>query len=897
MAKQDDRSPTPYLEGLVGQLAGSKFFIEGNRVVVGRDASQCQIVLPQSVISKVHAAFEVDDQQRVTLIDLSSKQSTFVNGELIDRRQLHDGDRIGFGLGGVVAFTYHSAVPGLDYRSISSAAGERNISRLVISTGPLAERQESSPQVVARQPVSSPHQRPVAQTEGQYQQGSVQQISTSTPPINSHKSAGTMVLRAAQIPVVRLGRAPDNNFILDAPSVSRYHAMLSYEDGAQPVITDLGSTNGTFINGEPLTEPRQLTPHDLIFLGGFLLHVDGRTIKQHDLSASSVTARNLTKEIDGKTILKDVTLAISPREFVGLMGPSGCGKSTLMDALNGLRPATTGQVFVNDLDLYRNFNALRRSIGYVPQRDVLHDALTVERTLYYAARLRLPEGTSANNMQGIVHEVIETVGLTEQRSTAFRLLSGGQQKRLSLGFELITKPSFLFLDEPTSPLDPESTENMMLLFRRLADEGRIVVMVTHKFEKFHEMHHIAMLTRGGRLAYFGPPRAALEYFGCKEPGDIYRYIGSRDPDELGHRFQNSPEYDRYVRARIAETEHLSRTTGALALTPTIKQEGPERRFGFGQWLTLTQRFLEIKLKDKRNTLLLLAQAPIVALILGIIVGDSLNDSKTLFIAAIISIWFGANNAIREIVSEATIYVRERLVNLKIPSYVLSKFAVLSGIALIQCFLFVAIIAAMGRLSGGDFLSLTLILYLTSLAGITMGLAFSALVNSTEKAMSILPLVLIPQLLLSGYLKPIDDVYYHALTYKPATAAQYQHYQDTKDQKPQAPTISRSTPPAAPDPIRKYEGLGPAGYAGALMVARWTIDALAHDVSIDDKKARDTLAAGITVAGYQQVFDGKSEDEIASAYKVRVAIDCGVLATFCILFLGLTMWALKRKDVL
>src|ERR1051325_8626857 len=733
MTDHDDRSPTPYLEGLVGQLAGSKFFIEGNRVVVGRDASQCQIVLAQSVISKVQAAFEVDDQQHVTLVDLSSKQTTYVNDEPVGRRGLHDGELLGCCLGGVVAFVYHSGLAGVDYQSVPSSPG-RHISKLVISTGPLSEPQSS-----------------VSEAWRETPQVAVQQQQQSSPKA----SVGTMILRAAQVPVVRLGRAPDNNFVLDAPSVSRYHAMLSYENGSQPVITDLGSTNGTFVNGEPLTEPRQITSQDLIFLGGFLLHIDGRTIKQHDLSASSITARGLAKEIDGKTILKDISIAISPREFVGLMGPSGCGKSTLMDALNGLRPATTGQVFVNDLDLYRNFNALRRSIGYVPQRDVLHDALTVERTLHYAARLRLPQGTSASNMQAVVNEVIETVGLNEQRNTPFRLLSGGQQKRLSLAFELITKPSFIFLDEPTSPLDPETTENMMLLFRRLADEGRIVVMVTHKFEKFQEMHHIAMLTRGGRLAYFGPPTGALEYFGCKEPGDIYRYIGSRDPDELGHRFQNSAEYGRYVRARIAETEHLSRTTGALALPPAIKQEGPERRLGFSQWLTLTQRFLEIKLKDKRNTLLLLAQAPIVALILGIIVGDSLNDSKTLFIAAIISIWFGANNAIREIVSEGTIYVRERLVNLKIPSYVLSKFAVLSGIALIQCFLFVAIIAAMGRLSGGDFLSLT------SLAGITMGLAFSALVNSTEKAMSILPLVLIPQLLLSGYLKPIDDVYYHA----------------------------------------------------------------------------------------------------------------------------------------
>src|SRR6185503_17531031 len=314
----------------------------------------------------------------------------------------------------------------IKYKNVSEQ--ERPVARFTISTEPEAKPPQAAPPIAA------------------------------TPPA-PRANAGTTIMRAAPLPVIRLGRAPDNNFVLDAPSVSRYHAMLSYENGPQPILTDLGSTNGTFVNGQPLKEPRQLTPEDLIFLGGFLLHIDGRTIKQHDLSASSITARHISKTIDNKTILQDISVAIKPREFIGLMGPSGCGKSTLMDALNGLRPATGGNVFINDLDLYQNFNALRRSIGYVPQRDILHDALTVERTLFYAAKLRLPRGTSTEAVNSVINEVIQTVGLADQRHTAFRQLSGGQQKRLSLALELITKPSFLFLDEPTSPLDPETTEN------------------------------------------------------------------------------------------------------------------------------------------------------------------------------------------------------------------------------------------------------------------------------------------------------------------------------------------------------------------------------------------------------------------------------------------------------
>lgn len=871
ISNDKDSECNPYLEGLVGQLTGRRFVVDSSRVLIGRDSSQCQIVLGQSVVSKVQAALEVDDLKRVTLVDLSGKGTTFVNGEPVTRSALKDGDRVGLGLGGVVSFSFHSAFPGVEYRDVRSATGERAVSRMVISTA----EAPSQPLPVA---TPAPAQPPPF-------------VEQPSPTI---AAGGTIVLRAAQIPVLRLGRAPDNNFILDGPSVSRHHAVLSYENGSQPVLTDLGSTNGTFVNGELLTQPHQLSPEDLIFLGGFLLHVDGRTIKQHDLSASSITARNITKAINGKTILNDISLAIHPREFVGLMGPSGCGKSTLMDALNGMRPASSGNVLINDLDLYDNFNAVRRSIGYVPQRDILHDALTVERTLYYAAKLRLPAGTSLQAVRSIVDQTIESVGLSEQRQTAFRQLSGGQQKRLSLALELLTKPSFLFLDEPTSPLDPETTENMMMLFRQLADEGRIVVMVTHKFEKFREMHQIAMLTRGGRLAYFGPPTEALTYFGCKEPGDIYRHIGVHDPEELSARFLKSTYHEKYVNSRMVEIERLARTTGALQLGGAGREDGPERRAGLSQWLTLTRRYFEVKVKDKRNTLLLLAQAPVVAILLAIIVGDSVNNSQTLFIAAIVSIWFGANNAVREIVSEAAIYARERLVNLKIPSYVFSKFAVLTAIAFIQCLLFVGILVGMGRLRSDDFLALVIVLYLTSLAGIATGLLFSAFVNSTEKAMSVLPLILIPQLLLSGYLKPINDIYIFDRLQKPASESDFQRFEQNKNQQSSGTPANRAQPA---EPVSKRDGLGVASYAAALMAARWTVDALGHAVGRGDKDSRNKLALVLSLAEYQRVIEGKSEGDIAAAYKKRLALDCGVLIAFSVVFLLLTMWALKRKDVL
>ncbi len=838
----------PYLSGLNDSFVGHQFALNIGKSLIGRDETQCQVLLTQNFVSRLQAMIEVLPNGQVFITNLSSKQTTFVNGQIVSSQMLNNGDRVEFGAGQLVSFQFHTS------NQVSNISQTLTPQPFIPQTPIGAETFVSPPQLA------------------------------------------TTVLRIGQVSHLKIGRAADNDVVLDSPGVSRYHATLDYKNGNQPQIFDNSSTNGTFLNGEILRFPKVVSPADWISIGGFLLSVNGHEIKKHDLSASRIAAFNISKEIAGNRILQDISFVAYPREFIGLMGPSGCGKSTLMDAMNGLRPATTGGVMINDLDLYRNFDSLRRAIGYVPQKDILHDALSVEKTLYYAGKLRLPKGTSAAEISNVITEVIETVGLTDQRQTAFKQLSGGQQKRLSLGIELITKPSFLFLDEPTSPLDPETTENMMLLFRRLADEGRIVIMVTHKFEKFFSMSQIVLLTKGGRLGYFGPPQEALNYFQCQEPSEIYRRMNEKTPEQLNQTFQNSSHYQNFVAKRFAETQEIiSKTGGSTELNQQLQNQGADRKFGVDQWLTLTQRYLEVKLKDKRNTLLLLFQAPLVAFILSLITSNTPNDGKTLFISAIIAIWFGANNAIREIVSESAIYTRERLVNLKIPSYVLSKYTILSGFSLLQCLLFVFILVLLGRFKGEDFAAVTLILFLTSLAGSATGLFFSAVVNSSEKAMSILPLILIPQLLLSGFLKPLDDLYVNLKQEKPATIQNYDKYQADKDKK--ITVTDPNNPPKIPEPIEKYEGLGGAKYIAALMVSRWTIEALAHQVSINDEKARNKLATQMSVAEYQKVLDKDSDAEIEKAYHRRMRFDLFVILLFNLAFLGLTMWALKRKDVL
>ena len=851
-----DLRSSPSLYGLAGALAGREFRIPSS-ILIGRDASQCGIVLENAAVSRVQARIDLGPAGGATITDLASKQTTYVNGKPVTQQALASGDVIGFGPGGVVQLRFESAG--------GQGSGGSPGDVLALSTAELKRRLHAAAELAVPSSAAPP-----------------------APAVVLPRDSST--LHVSGRGVVRLGRAPDNDVVLDGAGVSRYHATLTYDASGRATLADAGSSNGTFLNGAVVTEPVAVSERDTLYLGGFVLRVYGHEVKRYDLSKSRLTVRNVYKQVDGRPLLHDISLAILPREFVALMGPSGCGKSTLLDALNGLRPATGGNVYINDLDLYGNFDTLRPSIGHLPQRDALHEALTVERTLHYAARLRLPAATSDTERDRVVDEVIETVGLGDHRGTPFGQLSGGQQKRLSLGLELITKPSFLFLDEPTSPLDPEATEKLMLLFRRLADEGRIVVMVTHKLEQLEQTDHVALLTRGGRLAFFGPPARALEYFGCVQHGKIYTRLGDSDPEAVSQAYARSREHQRYVADRMIDSRELP-VAGLPAPASDVRR--PRVGTAIRQWTVLSQRYLEIKLRDRRNTALLLLQAPIVALILVAVSGGT-NDGMTLFIAAISSVWFGANNSIREIVAEDAIYRRERQANLRIPPYLLSKFAVLSGAAMIQSGAFAGILVGFDRVQGSDFFIVLLLLFVISLAGVAVGLFFSALVSSTEKAMTVLPLIVVPQLLLSGFFKPVETVYADVRTGGVATRAAYEEYRkEASDPGQGRPGAAAS----APCPILKKEGLGIAAPLSAIMIARWGMDGLVHAVSMEDGRARDRLAGQLTVRGYQAVLEGKTPDGVKSRYRERVLLDTFTLAGFTLVFLGLTGWALARKDAL
>ncbi len=416
--------------------------------------------------------------------------------------------------------------------------------------------------------------------------------------------------------VITIGRLPSNNVVLNHPQVSGQHARLEQVRGGYRII-DMGSTNHVYVNAQRVTN-QLLKPGDEVRIGPFKLTYTGTQLTQHDESNSiRIDALHLKKVGNKQTILiSDISVAVPPRKFVALVGGSGAGKSTLMDALNGLRPAQQGAVLYNGQDYYRHLAAFSTQLGYVPQDDIIHRDLTVERALYYAAKMRLPEDFTAEQVRQRIDEVLDDVEMKHRRHLLVSKLSGGQRKRVSIALELLANPSVFFLDEPTSGLDPGLDRKMMFLLRKLADKGHTIVLVTHATNNINACDYVCFLCQGGRLAYYGPPNEAKTYFGKTDFAEIYSALEPTDenpniPAQAEEKFKASPEFQKYV------VEPLNQRPAGRANVQqqTVEVKPPKRGDPWKQFLFLSMRYVELLKNDTVNLLILLLQAPVIALIL------------------------------------------------------------------------------------------------------------------------------------------------------------------------------------------------------------------------------------------------------------------------------------------
>ena len=586
--------------------------------------------------------------------------------------------------------------------------------------------------------------------------------------------------------LIQIGRDPSNDVVISSPNVSRFHAQLE-RVGQRYRVEDLRSSNGPFVNGERIEGSIWLKPEDTIRIGQhrFVMGRD-QLVKYDDSNGLRVDAINLNKWVrKDLNILQNISVSFKPREFIVVVGQSGGGKSTFVDAVAGYRPATPpSRVLVNDIDIYSHFDAVRNDIGFVPQKDIIHMELTVYQALDYAAQLRMPADTTAEERNKRVMEVLADLDLTHRKDVQISGLSGGQQKRVSIGVELITKPGLFFLDEPTSGLDPGTETALMQLMRRLADQGRTIILITHATKNVMLADKVIFLARGGYLAWFGPPDEALAHFdqyrserdrraGKIEFDEIYAILDDPNKgkaEDWANRYRQSKAYLDYVAMPLKDKM-------AAEKVPTVRDPGRTLQKGavsnkqissLRQFFILSARNIKILTRDKFALGLMLATAPIVSLldvVLSLVMGRnpfSFSDGDmaqvliTTFLLTIYGIMVGGISQMREIVKEAEIYKRERLVNLKILPYVMSKIWVAALLAFYQAAAYTVVHYLAFDIPGGalEFMQVYVTMTLATLAGMMLGLFASALAPNASSAPLLVIMLMLPQIVLAGALIPV-----------------------------------------------------------------------------------------------------------------------------------------------
>ncbi|TLQ43029.1 FHA domain-containing protein [Streptomyces marianii] len=765
-----ERPAAPTAPELVIETDGGSTLMSPGRVYhVGRDPLS-DIVLDDARVSWHHAVLRtVADHW--TVEDENSTNGTYTEGRRVHEWGVGPGSVIRFGnpQDGPRAVLVGTAAEPEAPAAVRPRAGAPRPERPspaapVSGTASPGPRERKAPSPAPPEPgvPASGAREPAARREPQARPAEISPSAAAGTAATSTFRQPTTV-RPLPTRTVRIGRAADNDIVIDDLIVSRRHAELRAHLDGRYEIVDLGSHNGTYLNGQPVTQAA-ISEGDTVGIGHSAFRLVGDELQEFvDSGEISLDVQDLAVTVDeGRKVLLDhVSFPVGEKCLLAVVGPSGAGKSTLLNALTGLRPAEHGTVVYDGRDLYRDYAELRRRIGLVPQDDILHVQLTVRRALGYAAELRFPEDTAPAEREARVEEVIRELGLEQRADQPIHSLSGGQRKRVSVALELLTKPSLLFLDEPTSGLDPGMDRSVMHMLRGLADDGRTVIVVTHSVLNLDVCDRLLVLAPGGRIAYFGAPEDALEFFGFDQwPEAFEAFENDRDRDWAGD-YRVSSQHRQYI--ALSPQPRAAPDRRPVAAAPP-----PKSQSWFGQLGTLVRRYVSVLSADRTFIVIMIALPFGMGVMARALAGsrftlDTAMDA--LLVLCVGGVLTGAANAVRELVKERVIYRRERAVGLSRSAYLTSKVVVLGSITVVQ-----AVVLTLVGLAGVDLnapggegvllpplLEITLAVALLSFTSMMLGLVISALVPKEEVTMPLLVLLTMVQIVFCGALLKLDGV--------------------------------------------------------------------------------------------------------------------------------------------
>ncbi|HLK40058.1 MAG TPA: FHA domain-containing protein, partial [Polyangiaceae bacterium] len=744
--------PVPLAHGAICTMLMSPGQLQPPRgqVVVGRDAARASLVLAHGAVSGQHATVMLD---RMAVVDHGSTSGTWVAG-----RQIPPNQPTPFDPNGLVAFG-PVPVPVAVLAQIAQSPAAAAPSVALPSVGGATF---GAPAVSAQAPAAA-----VAPADAH--------------PRKHRTIIGELRLDQLESSVISIGRTPDNQIVVNHPQVSSKHAQI-VKTGDQLFLEDRGSANGTFVRGQRLASGQRaaVANGEKVFIGPMplVIHIADARINVVVEDQADWAGKPLY-EIEGwdlflqvpdrddkaqmKVLLDHVSFKALPGDMIALMGPSGAGKTTLLLALNGYLPPTSGQVRINGEDLYTIYDALRGSIGYVPQDDIVHPELTVFEAVKYSAKFRLPPDYGDDEIDRRVDETLRALGLEGVANLQIgkpekKVLSGGQRKRVNIALELVTDPVILFLDEPTSGLAADDTTALINLLSELTKRtGKTIIMTIHQPAKdeFEKFNMCFIMGYGGIPTYFGPTgEPAYSFFGSigsrsgashrriDNPRDMFDMLNLRERLVLDEMRKSNPQTQRaqarMEAARAWRTEFFrndnpvfqSMYSGKRAIGTAPGARGVPGRADvakFRQLRLLLSRYWRVKTRDRMGSAIMFLQAPIIGVLLWLVFGGqkeavpywclgalqelstknnmsstaqtnllnsmqpTTDHTAALFFVVVSCVWFGTSNAAREIVTERAIYLRERMVNLRLLNYLLSKYVLLSFFCVIQCTMLLAIV--------------------------------------------------------------------------------------------------------------------------------------------------------------------------------------------------------------
>ena len=468
-------------------------------------------------------------------------------------------------------------------------------------------------------------------------------------------------------------------------------------------------------------------------------------------------ARQVRLTVDGEQVLADLSFTAEPGMLTAVIGPSQASTSAVVDVLGGTVQSSVGTVHFDRHDVTSDH--LRRHIGVVPRCDLLHPALTIEQALGYAAELRLPPSTSADHRRQSVDRALDEMKLSLLRTIQVGNLTAEQRKRASMAMELLTNPSLLVLDEPTAGLDAAAERVMTAALRRLADEGRVVVLATTSPTDIDICDQVVLLTGTGTPAFAGPP------------AQIGAELGTTNWTEILERVSKDPY--------AAHDAYLAHQQGALPeAEPPQGPVEPTARLHLWHQIAIAARRQGWLMVGDQRYFIFLTILPVLFGAIALLVpghaglgpanayGNSPDEAvEILAVLNIGAVVMGTALGIRDLFGEQRIFRRDQANGLSASAFLAGKVIVYSLVAIVQtAIMTTAAVVGKGAPTHGAVLlghgtfaatfELFVVLTLTTVVSAIVALALSSLATYSQQILLTVVLVVLISVVFAGAMFPV-----------------------------------------------------------------------------------------------------------------------------------------------